>query len=720
MENLEEKAENSDYSIGPEKSKNLSGPNDIKGNHITIEDAKAALTQNFDLIQGAINGESKAFNELYVQSYRYVFFVVRQYIPDDETTYDAIQETFIKVYKNISGLREPAAYYGWLTSIAKNTAIDILRTKPSETELVYEENNDNTVKDEQTNSDVSLDIETVLKEMDPAEAELLSLVYYDGMRISQIAKIQGVPATTVYSRFNKAKKNLKAQLNVHGIDKAIYSGNFVAMITTAIRNVIGTALLSFAIAQQILDSITGKGEKKELAIANIIKNHQKKIALKIASIIVLISMLTTIFTFVLLKVVDKDFNKGSQITVGSDNTSEQDVSSDKTTYGESSTEQNAGSIDELLNEVSSIVPNNKDENELQENREEITSGNESFRPNNTTTDSDKNESIPSVENDSDIIQTPDVFGNSANNVMWFYGDSFSPIGCPIAKNSKNIYYTDSENIFSVNVDGSKKTTIYSSKESTPLCYDLNLVGDYLYFVDGGIKRIKTDGSDVETLYSGDAFNLIVRGDKAWFVVLDSIGNRAMYTKYDLFQIDLQTRETTKLIDAASGLGLKIVLQDKLIYVNGDTVYQKNLLTGVDETLYKIENSANSYYIGFENMCINGDEIYLLEKNLSYNLRKTSIIQINLNSPNKIQIHDQAKECPIYDMYGYINGHGLLIAYESFSGAKNALITRDGVNDCEIGMNKVFMFEGDNYIYTYDTEQGIIQRMMPDGSHKQTF
>ena len=103
---------------------------------------------------------------------------------------------------------------------------------------------------------------------------LLSLVYYDGMRISQIAKMQGVPATTVYSRFNKAKKNLKAQLNVHGIDKAIYSGNFVAMITTAIRNVIGTALLSFAIAQQILDSITGKGEKKELAIANIIKNHQ--------------------------------------------------------------------------------------------------------------------------------------------------------------------------------------------------------------------------------------------------------------------------------------------------------------------------------------------------------------------------------------------------------------------------------------------------------------
>lgn len=42
--------------------------NDIKGNNITIEDAKATLTHSSDLIQGAINGESKAFNELYLQS----------------------------------------------------------------------------------------------------------------------------------------------------------------------------------------------------------------------------------------------------------------------------------------------------------------------------------------------------------------------------------------------------------------------------------------------------------------------------------------------------------------------------------------------------------------------------------------------------------------------------------------------------------------------------
>lgn len=270
---------------------------DINGNLITANDPQSALPDNEELIQKAIGGDKKAFETLYMQSYRYVFFTARQFVPDDETTYDIIQEVFIKVYKNISNLSSPKAYYSWLTTIAKNTARDFMRTVRFETPLSYEEEDYSAfLKDDETRKDISLDIETVLKKMDPDEAELLSLVYYDGMRIAQIAKMQGVPATTVYSRFNKAKKNLKAQLNARGIDKAIYSGNFVAMITTAIRNIIGTALLSFAIAQQILNSVIGKNSKKEIAIANIIRSHQKKLALKIASCLVAIAMFTSALT----------------------------------------------------------------------------------------------------------------------------------------------------------------------------------------------------------------------------------------------------------------------------------------------------------------------------------------------------------------------------------------------------------------------------------------
>ena len=50
---------------------------DINGNLITADDAKNTLPDNTDLIQKAIDGDKQAFNELYMQSYRYVFFVVK-------------------------------------------------------------------------------------------------------------------------------------------------------------------------------------------------------------------------------------------------------------------------------------------------------------------------------------------------------------------------------------------------------------------------------------------------------------------------------------------------------------------------------------------------------------------------------------------------------------------------------------------------------------------
>ena len=280
---------------------NFKGDNqlhNIQGELISVNDTEENLLKNTDLIQKAINGNKAAFEQLYMQSYRYVFFVVRQYIPDDETTYDAIQETFIKVFKGISSLRSPNAYYSWLTTIAKNTAKNFLRSKRNESSITEEEDYSEFLRQDQTQKDVELDVAAVLRELQPQDAELLSLVYYDGMRVTQIAKMRGVPAATVYTQLNRAKRNLKSQLAVHGIDKSVYSGDFVAMIATAIRNVIGTALLSVAIAQQILNGVVKGSNQKEIAVSKVIKQQQKKNVLKIASCIVAISMITTLITLI--------------------------------------------------------------------------------------------------------------------------------------------------------------------------------------------------------------------------------------------------------------------------------------------------------------------------------------------------------------------------------------------------------------------------------------
>ena len=720
MENLEEKTEILDGAGELAESQNNLELNDIKGNNITIEDAKATLTHNSDLIQGAINGESKAFNELYLQSYRYVFFVIRQYISDDETTYDAIQETFIKVYKNIGSLREPASYYGWLTSVAKNTAIDILRTKPSETELVYEEKNDTTLKDEQTNKDVSLDIETVLKKLDPQDADLLSLVYYDGMRISQIAKMQGVPKTTVYSRFNKAKKNLKAQLKVHGIDKAIYSGNFVAMITTAIRNIIGTALLSFAIAQQILNSVIGKKSKKELAVAKIINAQQKKAILKIASCIVAISMVTSAVTALTLidwsrfKFSDDENYLTSTVTkyyyeTDSDN-------------GNSS--QNSGGFgDDLFynsstSSGSSTTSNGSDSSNFNPYYpSNSSSASSSSSKDDASNNHNINGSIPTYSTPDNYNPTDDtdkpaevvnVFGNNPNNVMRTISGG-AGIGGMVARQGDWLYYVQGmSRLMKVKLDGSQRQIIYESPGLMGI-NNLNVIGDTIYYTNGGIWSMKTDGTDRKLISSKTAYNLLVRGTTGWFVeVVNMSDTPAIYVEYSLHQVDLLTGEIITIVENGSGYGLKTVIDNYLIYVNGNNVYKRDLSTD-DEILIKQFDFVRGIY----NMCVNGDTIYFCGGSAD-----ESVFEIDINNPNVIKATYEFGR--VYNYFNYAGGG----VYGSKDGGASLFYALSG--DILYEPNEsiredvgIYTFD-DGYVYYYIDNLTELHCCFPDGTEYKTY
>ena len=720
MENLEEKTEILDGAGESAESQNNLELNDIKGNNITIEDAKATLTHNSDLIQGAINGESKAFNELYLQSYRYVFFVIRQYISDDETTYDAIQETFIKVYKNIGSLREPASYYGWLTSVAKNTAIDILRTKPSETELVYEEKNDATLKDEQTNKDVSLDVETVLKKLDPQDADLLSLVYYDGMRISQIAKMQGVPKTTVYSRFNKAKKNLKAQLKVHGIDKAIYSGNFVAMITTAIRNIIGTALLSFAIAQQILNSVIGKKSKKELAVAKIINAQQKKAILKIASCIVAISMVTSAVTALTLidwsrfKFSDDENYLTSTVTkyyyeTDSDN-------------GNSS--QNSGGFgDDLFynsstSSGSSTTSNGSDSSNFNPYYpSNSSSGSSSSSKDDASNNHNINGSIPTYSTPDNYNPTDDtdkpaevvnVFGNNPNNVMRTISGG-AGIGGMVAKQGDWLYYVQGmSRLMKVKLDGSQRQIIYESPGLMSI-NNLNVIGDTIYYTNGGIWSMKTDGTDRKLISSKTAYNLLVRGTTGWFIeVVNMSDTPAIYVKYSLHQVDLLTGEIITIVENGSGYGLKTVIDNYLIYVNGNDVYKRDLSTD-DEILIKQFDFARGIY----NMCVNGDTIYFCGGSAD-----KRVFEIDINNPNVIKATYEFGR--VYNYFNYAGGG--VYGFKDGEAALFYALSGDILyepNESIIAEAGVYTFD-DGYVYYYIDNLTELHCCFPDGTEYKTY
>jgi RNA polymerase sigma-70 factor (ECF subfamily) len=83
-----------------------------------------------DLVLACQKREPQAFEELVKRHQRTVFSLLYQLAPDWEDTSDLAQEVFIRVWRSINNLRNPASFRGWLTQIVTNLFYDELRKRP--------------------------------------------------------------------------------------------------------------------------------------------------------------------------------------------------------------------------------------------------------------------------------------------------------------------------------------------------------------------------------------------------------------------------------------------------------------------------------------------------------------------------------------------------------------------------------------------------------------
>lgn len=97
--------------------------------------ARQLLTDHATLVQAAQAGDRDAFGELYARFGRFVHAILLSRVPHD-TAADLAQEVFLQAWTTIRSLREPAAFPGWIAAIARHRALDFVRRRPFETELV--------------------------------------------------------------------------------------------------------------------------------------------------------------------------------------------------------------------------------------------------------------------------------------------------------------------------------------------------------------------------------------------------------------------------------------------------------------------------------------------------------------------------------------------------------------------------------------------------------
>jgi RNA polymerase sigma-70 factor (ECF subfamily) len=127
---------------------------------------------------------------------------------------DLAQEIFLRAWRRLGRLQEPAAFGSWLRRMATRLFIDVRRIKRLEITDIADTIVDEAARPE-ADAGAAIDLERTLAALSPEERLCVVLKLGEGLSHAEIAELSGLPAGTVKSHVHrgmvKARKLLGEQ-----------------------------------------------------------------------------------------------------------------------------------------------------------------------------------------------------------------------------------------------------------------------------------------------------------------------------------------------------------------------------------------------------------------------------------------------------------------------------------------------------------------------------
>ena len=155
-----------------------------------------------------------AFNYLYRNYSGVLYGVIHKVVADEETANDVLQEAFVKIWNNIGKYDpEKGRIYTWMINIARNSAIDKLRSK-GEIMKSKIRNGDEAVNNVQEAKGIELATDTIgvrkmVADLKPELEVIVRLAYFKGYTLDEISKTTNIPLGTVKTRMRSAIHQLR-------------------------------------------------------------------------------------------------------------------------------------------------------------------------------------------------------------------------------------------------------------------------------------------------------------------------------------------------------------------------------------------------------------------------------------------------------------------------------------------------------------------------------
>lgn len=172
-----------------------------------------------EIVTLLLKKDDKAYSTLYDMYAKSLFAVIINLINDREEAEDVLQEVFIKIWKNIDTYNESKGrFYTWMINIARNSAIDKLRSKNfNKSKKNLSTDNFVHLLDESNKSVFKIDaigIQEFIQKLKPKCIALIDLLFFKGYTQQEASEALEIPLGTVKTQNRNCINDLRIFLKV--------------------------------------------------------------------------------------------------------------------------------------------------------------------------------------------------------------------------------------------------------------------------------------------------------------------------------------------------------------------------------------------------------------------------------------------------------------------------------------------------------------------------
>jgi RNA polymerase sigma-70 factor, ECF subfamily len=226
------------------------------GQDVRIENTdESAARRDNQLVTAVQAGVPEAFAQLYATYSQRLYRTIIAITKNPEDAQDALQETFLRVHLRVHAFEGRSSIYSWLSRIAINSALMILRKRRTHPEVLFDPQPDDRCEriffepnDPAPNPEVAYNLHQrqiitlrAIDGLDPKLRAPIRMQMKHGWSLKEISKALNTSEAAVKSRLSRARRRLST---THADQKHIETHRRQSLSATAGERLCATAFQS--------------------------------------------------------------------------------------------------------------------------------------------------------------------------------------------------------------------------------------------------------------------------------------------------------------------------------------------------------------------------------------------------------------------------------------------------------------------------------------------